>query len=144
VTKRKVLFLCTGNSRRSQMAEGLVRHFLSDEFEPYSAGIVPEDLDPRAVEVMREIGIDISDQRSKDVAELEGTGFDLVVTLCDQAREMCPLFPGNTEVVHLSFPNPAKAQGSPEEILQVYREVRDAIRETLLPLLTRSYRSGVS
>jgi arsenate reductase len=140
VKKRKVLFLCTGNSRRSQMAEGLVRRFLSESFEPYSAGVEPEELDPRAVQVMREIGIDISDQRSKDMGELAGIEFDLVVTLCDQAREMCPLFPGDTEVVHLSFPDPANAQGSPNEVLQVYREVRDALKESLLPLLGGSPR----
>jgi arsenate reductase len=140
VKKRKVLFLCTGNSRRSQMAEGLVRRFLSESFEPYSAGVEPEELDPRAVQVMREIGIDISDQRSKDMGELAGIEFDLVVTLCDQAREMCPLFPGDTEVVHLSFPDPANAQGSPDEVLQVYREVRDALKESLLPLLGGSPR----
>jgi arsenate reductase len=132
--------LCTGNSRRSQMAEGLVRRFLSESFEPYSAGVEPEELDPRAVQVMREIGIDISDQRSKDMGELAGIEFDLVVTLCDQAREMCPLFPGDTEVVHLSFPDPANAQGSPDEVLQVYREVRDALKESLLPLLGGSPR----
>jgi len=129
--KVKILFLCTGNSCRSQMAEGLARALKSDEVEPYSAGTEPKGLDPRAVAVMREIGIDISSQRSKHVDEFRGIAFDYVVTLCGGAAESCPLFPGATKVIHRGFDDPpamAKSAASDEEALDCYRRVRDEIR----------------
>lgn len=129
--KLRVLFLCTGNSCRSQMAEGWARHLKGDVMEPYSAGIEPQGLDPRAVRVMAEVGVDISGQRSKHVEELKDIQFDYVVTVCDQAHESCPLFPGRTKVIHVGFDDPPRlAQDSKteQEALGHYRRVRDEIR----------------
>jgi arsenate reductase len=129
--KLKVLFLCTGNSCRSQMAEGWTHRLKGDVIEPYSAGIEPHDLDPRAVQVMVEAGVDISRQRSKHVDELRAIQFDYVVTVCDQAHESCPLFPGRTKVVHVGFDDPprlAKQTKDEREALSHYRRVRDEIR----------------
>ncbi len=129
--KPKVLFLCTGNSARSQMAEGYLRHAAGDRFEVLSAGIEPKGLNLLAVEAMREIGIDISHQRSKNVSSLLGTTVRYVVTVCDNAAEHCPVFPGALSVLHWSLPDPAAAQGSHEEKLAAFRRVRDAIREKI-------------
>jgi arsenate reductase len=129
--KLKVLFLCTGNSCRSQMAEGWARHLRGDGIEPYSAGIEPRGLDPRAVQVMAEVGVDISGHRAKHVDELKNIQFDYVVTVCDQAHESCPLFPGTTKVIHVGFDDPPRlAQNSKneQEALDHYRRVRDEIR----------------
>lgn len=131
----KVLFLCTENACRSQMAEGLINHDLAGRVTARSAGVRPSRVNPRAVRVMAELGLDISRQRSKPVDELAGETFDLVITVCDQARELCPLFPGETEVMHLGFPDPARATGTEEEILAAFRQVRDALRDQLVPLL---------
>lgn len=131
----KVLFLCTENACRSQMAEGLVNHDLAGQVQAFSAGIRPSRVNPRAIQVMAELGIDISHQRSKSVDELAGEHFDLVVTVCDRAAEQCPMFPGDTEIMHISFPDPAQATGSEEEILAVFRRVRDDLRERLGKLL---------
>ena len=125
--KPKVLFLCTGNSARSQMAEGYLRHVAGDHFEPLSAGIEPKGLNPLAVEAMREIGIDISQQHSKDVVSLLGLHVPFVVTVCDNAKERCPIFPGTWEFLHWSFDDPAAAVGTHEERLAVFRRVRDEI-----------------
>lgn len=125
----KVLFLCTGNSCRSQMAEGWARHLHGDKFEAHSAGIKPQELHPLAVRVMKEAGVDISAQKSKHVRVLRDVDFDYVVTVCDSAREACPLFPGKTKVLHHDFEDPARAQGREEDILSVFRRVRDEIRE---------------
>jgi arsenate reductase len=125
--KPKVLFLCTGNSARSQMAEGYLRHVAGDRFEPASAGIEPKGLNPLAVEVMREIGIDISRQVAKDVVSLLGQHVPYVVTVCDNAKERCPIFPGTWKFLHWSFEDPAAAEGAPAERLTVFREVRDQI-----------------
>jgi len=127
--KRRVLFLCTGNACRSQMAEGWARHLLGDTVEPRSAGTEPHGVDPRAAQVMHEAGVDISSHRSKHVRELEGTEFDLVVTLCDTAAGACPVFPGPTRVLHHGFDDPARATGSDEEKLAEFRRVRDEIRD---------------
>jgi arsenate reductase len=127
--KPKVLFLCTGNACRSQMAEGWARHLLGDRLEAYSAGIEPKGLDPRAVRVMAEAGVDISAQRSKPLREVMDKPFDFVVTVCDHAREQCPLFPGGARVIHAGFEDPAVARGSDEEVLAVFRRVRDEIRD---------------
>ncbi len=129
--KLKVLFLCTGNSCRSQMAEGWARHLLGDRIEPYSAGVRSSRLDPRAVAVMREAGVDISAQRSKAVDEVLDVPFDLVVTVCDHARESCPVFPRPTRTVHRGFDDPphlAEGAATDDEALAHYRRVRDEIR----------------
>jgi arsenate reductase len=131
----KVLFLCTENSCRSQMAEGLVNHDLAGQVQAFSAGVRPNRVNPRAIQVMAELGIDISHHRSKSVEDLVGEHFDLVITVCDQAQEQCPIFPGNTEVMHSGFPDPARAQGTQAELMAVFRRVRDALREQLVPLL---------
>lgn len=125
--KRRVLILCTGNSARSQMAEGLLRALEGGRFEVYSAGTRPARVREEAVEVMREAGVDISAQRSKAVEEFEGQEFDYVITVCDNARESCPVFPGRTERIHWSFDDPAAADGSREERLAVFRRVRGEI-----------------
>ena len=129
--KLKILFLCTGNSCRSQMAEGWARRLKGAAIEPYSAGIEAHGLNARAVRVMAEAGIDISAQRSKRVAELLDVPFDYVVTVCDQAKESCPVFPGKGKHIHISFEDPpglAADAGSEEEALAHYRRVRDEIR----------------
>jgi arsenate reductase len=131
----KVLFLCTENACRSQMAEGLVNHDLAGQAQASSAGVRPSRVNPRAIQVMAELGIDISHQRSKSVDDLAGERFDLVITVCDQAQEQCPIFPGETEVRHVGFPDPAKATGAEEESMAAFRQVRDALREQLIPLL---------
>ena len=129
--KLKILFLCTGNSCRSQMAEGWARHLKSDVIEAYSAGIEKRGLDERAVKVMAEIGVDISGRISKTVDELPVNEFDYVVTLCDHANETCPLFPGRAKMVHIGFDDPprlAAGAKTDEEALAHYRRVRDEIR----------------
>jgi arsenate reductase len=125
--KTRVLFLCTGNSARSQMAEGLLRHLAGDQFEALSAGINPVGLNPLAVEVMREIGVDISHQHSKDVRELLGTAIPYVVTVCDKAKEHCPIFPGTYKYMHWSLEDPAAVQGSLGEKIAAFRRVRDSL-----------------
>lgn len=127
----KILFLCTGNTCRSQMAEGWARHLKADTIEAWSAGTEPRAVDPRAVRVMAEAGVDISAQRSKSVDELPAADFDFVVTLCDSAKEACPYFPARVRVVHRGFDDPpslAAGARSEEEALAHYRRVRDEIR----------------
>jgi len=129
--KLKVLFLCTGNSCRSQMAEGWARALKGGAIEPYSAGTVARGFDPRAVKVMAEVGVDISGQKSKTLADLEQLAFDCVVTLCGAAHESCPVFPRKTKVVHAGFDDPpelARGTKTEEEALAHYRRVRDEIR----------------
>jgi arsenate reductase (thioredoxin) len=130
-TKPKVLFLCTGNSARSQMAEGYLRRVAGDKFEALSAGIAPKGLNPLAVEAMKEIGIDISHHKSKDVSTLLGQSIPYVVTVCDNARERCPIFPRTYKFLHWSFEDPAAAQGTMEERLAVFRRVRDEIAQRI-------------
>jgi len=127
----KVLFLCTGNSCRSQMAEGWARHLKGDRIEAYSAGIETHGLNPDAVRVMAEAGVDISGQRSKHVDELRGIAFDCVVTVCDHAHQSCPVFPGKAKIIHADFDDPPRLAANAkteEERLAPYRRVRDAIR----------------
>jgi arsenate reductase len=131
----KVLFLCTENACRSQMAEGLVNHDLNGLVQAFSAGTRPSQVNPRAIQVMGELGIDISQHRSKPVDDLAGEQFDLVITVCDHAAAQCPMFPGNAEILHIGFPDPAQATGTEEEIMAVFRGVRDDLREQLIPLL---------
>ncbi|AQQ10184.1 Arsenate reductase [Sedimentisphaera cyanobacteriorum] len=133
----KVLFLCTGNSCRSQMAEGWARNLKSDCIEPYSAGIETHGLNPNAVKVMAEAGVDISGHRSKHLNELRNIEFDYVVTVCGHANENCPMFPGKTKVVHAGFEDPPKLAedaATVEEALNCYRKVRDEIKEFVLRL----------
>lgn len=125
--KKKVLFLCTGNSCRSQMAQGFLRAYGGDQYEAHSAGTKPSIVNPLAVEVMREIGIDISGERSKNVTEYLGQHFSLVVTVCDNAKEYCPVFPAPCLRQHWPFQDPAGATGSREQQLAVFRAVRDQI-----------------
>jgi arsenate reductase len=127
VTKERLLVLCTGNSARSQMAEGLFRRALGDRFEVFSAGTKPTALRPEAVAVMREAGIDISAYRSKSVDEFRGQEFRYVVTVCDNARESCPIFPGKAERIHWSFDDPAAIQGTDPQRENTFRKVRDEI-----------------
>jgi arsenate reductase len=129
--KKRVLILCTGNSARSQMAEGLLRHDAGDRFEVFSAGIQPSVVRPKAIAAMRELGIDISGHRSKSVDEFKGQQFDYVLTVCDNARESCPIFPGGTVTIHRNFEDPAALQGSEEERMALFRRVRDELREYL-------------
>lgn len=124
---KKVLFLCTGNSCRSQMAEGWLRHLAGDRFEVTSAGTNPAGLNPGAVEAMKESGVDISTHRSKHLNEFTGARFDYVVTVCDRAKETCPIFPGASSLLHWSFDDPAAARGSDEDRRAVFRRVRDEI-----------------
>ncbi|RMF97802.1 MAG: arsenate reductase ArsC [Candidatus Schekmanbacteria bacterium] len=130
--KIKILFLCTGNSCRSQMAEGWTRHLKADEIEAYSAGVETHGLNPNAVKVMAEAGVDISKHRSKHIDEFKNTEFDYVVTLCGNAQETCPVFPGRTKVIHIGFDDPpkmAEKKETQEEKLNCYRKVRDEIKE---------------
>ena len=129
--KKRVLILCTGNSARSQMAEGLLRHDAGDRFEVFSAGVKPSSVRPEAIAVMRELGIDLRQHRSKHVEEFTRQGFDYVLTVCDNARESCPIFPGAAARMHKSFADPAAASGSEAERLALFREVRDQIRDYL-------------
>ncbi len=126
--KKRVLILCTGNSARSQMAEGLLRHDAGDRFEVASAGTKPSRVRPEAIAVMRELGIDIAGHRSKSVDEFAGQAFDYVLTVCDNAKESCPVFPGKTVRIHRSFADPAALEGSEEERLDLFRRVRDEMR----------------
>jgi arsenate reductase len=130
VTKR-VLILCTGNSARSQMAEGLLRSLGGDRFDVVSAGTKPSVVRSEAITVMSELGIDMSRHRSKHVQEFDGQHFDYVITVCDNANESCPLFPGDTERMRWSVPDPAVIEGSETERLAAFRRVRDALAESL-------------
>jgi arsenate reductase len=125
--KTRVLFVCTANAARSQMAEGLLRAKYGDRYEAFSAGTRLANVSVRAIAVMREIRIDISHHRSKTLAEYEGTSFDIAVTLCDNVHAICPLIPGAKKTIHHGFPDPHLTPGSGEEILNGYRDVRDRI-----------------
>src|SRR5688572_26708003 len=131
MNKRRVLILCTGNSARSQMAEGLLRHLAGDQFEVFSAGVAPTRVRPEAIEVLAEIGIDISHQQSKSVDEFLGQEFDYVITVCDNANEQCPVFPGRTKRIHWSFADPAAIEGDETLRLTAFRTARDQIAERL-------------
>jgi len=130
--KKRILILCTGNSARSQMAEGLLRSEAGDRVDVFSAGTKPSDVRPEAVQVMRELGIDISGHRSKSVDEFRGQEFTYVITVCDNANESCPVFPGNTKRLHLPFDDPAAVQGTEEQRRAAFRTIRDQIRRKLI------------
>jgi arsenate reductase len=131
MNKKSVLFVCTANSARSQMAEALVNHDLSDRFEAFSAGTAPRSPHPAALRVLAEVGLDHSHARSKSLDEFAAQTFDYVITLCDGANETCPVFFGGVRRVHLGFEDPAAASGSEEDLLIVFRRVRDRIREVV-------------
>jgi len=126
--KIKVLFLCTGNACRSQIAEGWARYLKGEVMEVFSAGVSPATVNRRAIETMAEAGVDISGHRSRHVDEFEGIDFDYVVTVCDNAKERCPVFGGEAKMVHKSFDDPAFMEGTDEEVLNEFRRVRDEIR----------------
>ena len=127
--RARVLFLCTHNSARSQMAEGMLRHLAGDRFEPHSAGTEATHVRPLAIRAMDEIGIDISRQESKTLEQYLDESFDYVITVCDDANEACPFFPGAANRLHWSFEDPSRARGSEEEQLAVFRSVRDRIKD---------------
>ena len=129
--KKKILVLCTGNSCRSQIAEGYLRHLAGDTFDVFSAGLEPSVVNPKAIQVMQEDGVDISSHTSKDAEQFVGQQFDFIITVCDNAKERCPFFPGQAERIHWSFKDPADAVGSEEEVLDEFRNVRDQIKATL-------------
>jgi arsenate reductase (thioredoxin) len=128
MTKKRILVLCTGNSARSQMGEGLFRTEGGEGFEVSSAGTKPSTVRPEAIAVMKEIGIDISGHRSKSVNEFSGQSFDYVVTVCDKARDSCPVIPASTARIHWSFEDPAAVKGSEQDRLAAFRRIRDQIR----------------
>ena len=130
-SKGRVLILCTGNSARSQMAEGLLRHLSGGRYEVFSAGTKPEGVNPLAMKAMREMGIDISKQRSKSVAEFAGQTFAAVITVCDSAAEQCPIFPGAPQRIHWSLPDPAAISGTHAEKLAAFRRVRDELERQI-------------
>lgn len=138
MNKPSVLFLCTGNSARSQMAEGYLRHLAGDRFEVASAGIDPKGVNPLAIEAMREVGIDISRHRSKTAGSLLKQSFRYVVTVCDNANERCPIFPGAVKRLHWPLEDPAAATGSDAERLAVFRRIRDQIAERVRAFVAES------
>ena len=136
MNKRTVLFLCTGNSARSQMSEGMVNHLWGDAWQAYSAGTHPSYyVHPMAITVMAELGIDISEQWSKSTEEFRDRNFDLVITVCDNAAMTCPTWLGKGSKVHIGFPDPAAGEGGDLAKLQLFRQVRDAIREQIVPFV---------
>jgi arsenate reductase (thioredoxin) len=134
-SKKRVLILCTGNSARSQMAEGLLRDEGGDCFEVFSAGTKPSTVRPEAISVMKEIGIDISGHRSKSVDEFIGQPLDFVITVCDNAKESCPVFPGATKRLHWPFEDPAAKQGTEAERLADFRRIRDQVHARIMVFL---------
>lgn len=131
--KKRILFLCTGNSSRSQMAEGFMRKYFGDIFEVFSAGINPSEVNPNAAKVMKEIGIDISEHTSKSVELFRKKKFDYLITVCDNAKEACPVFTNEIKNrIHWSFEDPAEVTGVQEEIIEKFREVRDLIKNEIL------------
>src|ERR1044071_1374958 len=136
--RKRVLILCTGNSARSQMAEGILRHDGGDRFDVESAGVNPSRVRPEAVEAMHEIGIDISGHRSKSADEFVGQDFDYIITVCDNAKETCPVFPGRAERIHHSFEDPpASGAADPDTTMAIFRRVRDEIEEWVRGLIAK-------
>jgi arsenate reductase (thioredoxin) len=132
--KLKILFLCTGNSCRSQMAEGWARKLKSDCIEPFSAGVYPVAVSLRAIKIMAEAGVDITEQYSKHVDDLKDITFDYVITLCDNAKEFCPVYSGKTKLIHKPFSDPSFLTGSDETVMNAFRKVRDGIRDFIFGL----------
>lgn len=136
--KLKILVLCTGNSCRSQMAEGYLRRLAGDRFEVTSAGLEPSVVNPRAIQVMKEDGVDISHHTSKNVEQFIGQKFDYIITVCDNANEHCPIFPGQAERIHWSFEDPAAAKGTDTEIMDKFRKVRDQIKSQIVTFISET------
>ena len=134
----KVLFICTGNSARSQTAEGLINNFYRDKFEAFSAGTNPSTINPYAIKVMEEIGIDLSNQRSKSISEFNGVKFDIVITVCNNAKKVCPFFPGAKEMIHAPFDDPAAFKGSEDKMLELFKSVREQIKNWIDENLIKS------
>ncbi len=134
---KRVLFICTRNSSRSQMAEALVNHDLAGRFEAFSAGMDPSFVHPLAIIVMHEVGIDISGRRSKGLNEFVGQNFDYVITLCSQADEACPVFFGGTKKIHMGFPDPTATTGTEEDKINTFRKIREQIREQIIKFLSK-------
>ena len=134
---KRVLFICTHNSSRSQMAEGLINHDLTGKFEAFSAGTEPSFVNPLAITVMKELGFDISKQRSKGLDEFDGHNFDYVITLCSQADEACPVFFGGTKKIHMGFPDPTATVGDEQKRIAAFREIRDQIRKQVIEFLSK-------
>jgi len=141
--KRRVLFVCTHNSARSQMAEAMLRAWGGDTFEAFSAGTEATGVRPETVQVMDEIGIDISGQRSKTIDEFRGHTFDWFITVCDEAQKNCPVLPGVENVAHWSLEDPSLAEGTPEQRLETFRRVRDLIRNRLRPFIVAAGRADL-
>jgi len=135
ILKKGILFLCTRNSRRSQIAEGLAKKMLPKNMEIFSAGLEPKGVHPMAIKVMQEIGVGISHQKSKNISEIPFNKINLVVTLCGDAAERCPIFPGKVERIHWEIEDPAKDRGSDKEIIIVFRKVRDNIKSNIINYL---------
>lgn len=133
---KRVLFICTHNSARSQMAEGLVNHDLAGKVQAFSAGTEPSSVNPLVIAAMKEAGIDISRHRSKSIDEFADERFDFVITLCDHAAESCPVFFGGTRRMHMGFPDPATVKGTEEEKISFFRKLRDQIREKIIGFLS--------
>ena len=139
---KRVLFICTRNSSRSQMAEALVNHDLAGKYEAFSAGTEPSSVNPLAIAVMKELGVDISRRRSKGLEEFVGQKFDYVITLCSQADEACPVFFGGTKKIHMGFPDPTSTAGTDEEKMAVFRKVRDLIQDQVIEFLAKQSASS--
>lgn len=135
MVKKRVLFLCTGNSARSQMAEGLLRHLAGERFEVFSAGIKPTAVNPLAIKAMDEIGIDIAEQRSKSVSEFIAQEFNYIITVCDNARQTCPIFPGKHQKISWDLEDPVLVEGIEEEKIMMFRKIRNRIKENILKFM---------
>lgn len=138
---KKVLVLCTGNSCRSQIAEGYLKYFAGNKAQIYSAGIETHGVNPKAIEIMKRDGIDISAHTSNNVNEYTDIDFDFVITVCDNAKESCPYFPGKAVKLHYNFPDPAKAKGSEEEVMQQFTEVREMIKQYAQNFVNKNLKS---
>lgn len=136
---KKILVLCTGNSCRSQIAEGYLRHFAGDKAEVYSAGVETHGVNPRAVATMKEDGIDISGHTSNNISEYVEMDFDYVITVCDNAKERCPYFPTHAQKFHYNFPDPAKATGSEDQITKAFNDVRDMIKKYCIDFIKNNF-----
>lgn len=136
--KKKILVLCTGNSCRSQIAEGYLRHFAHNNADVFSAGVETHGVNPKAVATMKEDGIDISNHTSNHIDEYSSIDFDLVITVCDHAKERCPFFPTKAKMFHHNFPDPAKAKGTEEEIREQFRQVRQQIKDFCYKFITEN------
>ena len=134
---KKVLFLCTGNSCRSQMAEGFLKYLAGKKFEVFSAGVNPTQVNPLSIKVMDEVGVDISNQKSKSAKEFLGQQFDYVITVCNNAKQTCPVFPGQYKKIHWNLEDPAEVQGTEDERMKIFRKTRDKIKDNIGTFLSR-------